>query len=606
MRFLKRLIKKLYQDTRFSEKFIASIICLVIIPLAVLSVVFYLKFQQIIENEVSVSYEQVVSQYASQIENKFTLYRNLMDTIAVNGVVQDIFFRQNEIKTKDTIEISRRFSREIENQIFAKNTREIYSIMLYALNGEFPSDGLHTGNISQVRNEPWYPEMIAQAKTRQSFFYTIKALDLNLVSLARPIPDLVGSQFTRELGYVKVDLLAKNFFSLEGQDTNAAGYGIFLADHTGKLVYSENGAEFPMADQSDLPAILSQDSGRMTLKNANNRMLVYRRIAGSNLTVFMLFQNNELEAKIRDTGLFILLLVALILTVLTGLTILFSRVFTRRTDLLIEKINRIENGDLDVMAPINGNDEIGIIDTHFTRMVLRLNELISENYIQRIEKREAELKALQFQINPHFLYNTLESISSMAAVYDCREIGIISEKLGTMFRYSINKERSEFVTLSQEIQHIQNYFYIQKVRFGNSFTAIVEVPDRLLRCKVLRFILQPIIENSIIHGFSDRAGQGCIEVSAAVEDDNLAISIYDDGKGMAEEQVIKLNAYINEADNKAIDGSRESIGIKNVNTRIKLVCGSQYGLLIKSRLNVGTQVKIVMPLYDRDGGKSDA
>jgi two-component system sensor histidine kinase YesM len=253
---------------------------------------------------------------------------------------------------------------------------------------------------------------------------------------------------------------------------------------------------------------------------------------------------------------------------------------------------------------INGNDEIGTIDAAFNHMIISLNEQIDKNYIQWIAMQEAELKALQFQINPHFLYNTLESISGMASIKGCPDISKVSEKLGMMFRYSINKSGTELVTLNEEIRHVMNYFYIQNVRFGDTITTVIEIPDDLKKCKILRFILQPIVENSIIHGFEGNKRQGCIEISAKSAEDNLIIDIYDDGIGMSEKQVDDLNAYINQIKTVLHEQKHRSIGVKNVNTRIKLMFGEQYGLQIRSKPSAGTQVRIILPLNSRMEGKN--
>ena len=179
--FLGIVIRTINQDLSISQKFIGSVVCLVIIPMIFLTLVFYFKFQQILEKEVSSSYEQVVAQYVGSIDNKLTLYRNLLDSITVNGMVQDIFSRQDQFRINSTLDIGRKFSKEIDNQLFVKNSNEIYAIMLYALNRQFPSDGIHTSNVEKVKNEAWYQEMIKRSDTTHYFSYIIKGLDPNVV-----------------------------------------------------------------------------------------------------------------------------------------------------------------------------------------------------------------------------------------------------------------------------------------------------------------------------------------------------------------------------------------------------------------------------------------
>jgi two-component system, sensor histidine kinase YesM len=145
---------------------------------------------------------------------------------------------------------------------------------------------------------------------------------------------------------------------------------------------------------------------------------------------------------------------------------------------------------------------------------------------------------------------------------------------------------------------MENYIAIQKIRFAERFEPFFDIPDDLLDCRIIRFILQPIVENALFHGFKGKRGKECLEISAYKEEDTLYIKIQDDGTGMPEEQVAYINTYINELKNNLLDGTKESIGIKNVNSRIKLTYGTKYGITVKSKLNVGTQVLISQPVYN--------
>ncbi len=605
MKTIKRMILSLYQDTPIVRKFMLSSFVLSLIPLILMSVLFYSRFRQIMRNEVASSYELVASQYVSNLENKINIYNSLIDSIVVNGTVQNVFSKQDEYSIRDTIDIWRLFYREIDNLIYAKNPQEIYSIMLYAKGDKFPRDGMHLSNYKQVAEEQWFIETFQQRKPFYYYQHKVDALNIDLLSFVKFIPNLNGSTYTQELGLIKIDLLAHEFFGVTQKNVAMESYDLFVLDSEGKMIYTNSTQLFP---EEELKETINQSNGQsehiILSSEYNNRIAVVDKVSSCNWSVCLMFQNNKLDQKFNDTYVFIFIILLIMLAFMILLTFLFTTAYSKRTNQLIRKIKNIEKGDLSVKDVIHGNDEIGTIDTAFNHMIISLNEQIDKNYIQWIAMQEAELKALQLQINPHFLYNTLESISGMAAIKGCTDISKVSEKLGMMFRYSINKSGTELVTLNEEIQHVMNYFYIQNVRFGDTITPIIEISEDLKKCKIPRFILQPIVENSIIHGFAGKKRQCCIEISASSSQNNLIIDIYDDGLGMSEKQVDDLNAYISQIKTFLHDDKHRSIGVKNVNTRIKLMFGEQYGLQIRSKISAGTLVRIILPLNSRMEGKN--
>lgn len=605
MKAIKRMILSLYQDTPIVRKFMLSSFVLSLIPLILMSVLFYSRFRQIMRNEVASSYELVASQYVSNLDNKINIYNSLIDSIVVNGTVQNVFSKQDEYSMKDTIDVWRLFYREIDNLIYAKNPQEIYSIMLYAKGDNFPRDGMHLSNYKQVAEEQWFIETLRQRKPFNYYQHKVDALNIDLLSFVRFIPNLNGKTYTQELGLIKIDLLAREFFGVTQKNAAMDAYDLFVLDSEGKMIYMNSTQAFP---GDELNETINQSNGQsehiILSSKYSSRIAVVDKTNNCNWTICFVFQNNKLDQKFNDTYIFIFMILFIMLAFMILLTFLFTTAYSGRTNQLIKKIKNIEKGDLSVKDVIHGKDEIGTIDAAFNHMILSLNEQIDKNYIQWIAVQEAELKALQLQINPHFLYNTLESISGMASIRGCPDISKVSEKLGMMFRYSINKSGTELVTLNEEIQHVMNYFYIQNLRFGDTISPIIDIPDDLKKCKIPRFILQPLVENSIIHGFEGNKRLGCIEISASSSQVNLIIDIYDDGIGMSEKQVDDLNSYISQIKTVLHEDGHRSIGVKNVNTRIKLMFGEQYGLQIRSKQSAGTQIRIILPLNCRMEGKN--
>ena len=206
------------------------------------------------------------------------------------------------------------------------------------------------------------------------------------------------------------------------------------------------------------------------------------------------------------------------------------------------------------------------------------------------EKRKLELKALQHQINPHFLYNTLDSIIWMAESKD-ENIVPMTEALSKLFRISLSRGK-ELIQLSDELDHVRNYLFIQSMRHLNKFDYEISAPQELLSCKTLKLILQPIVENSIYHGIKNMAGKGTIRITAYQEEEKLVIRLEDNGIGMDAEMLERLlNEPVNEKSSKG-----SGIGVHNVNERIKLYFGQEYGLRFESELDKGTTAFVYLPL----------
>ena len=237
----------------------------------------------------------------------------------------------------------------------------------------------------------------------------------------------------------------------------------------------------------------------------------------------------------------------------------------------------------------NRDDEIGSLINSYNAMKSRINDLININYKNQIEQKELELRQLQNQINPHFIYNTLESIHMMAELNDDLETSIMAEYFGSIIRYSMNRKINT-VTLDKELEIINNYIYLQKIRFDQLFTIQNLVPDELLNCEIIKMIIQPLIENSIYHGLSECSGDGKIIIQGQKIDNNLLLSISDNGIGMDEATRDNLNDYINDKNNNF-----KGIALRNINRRLKLNYGSNYGLEIFSIEGKGTSMVLTLP-----------
>ena len=242
-------------------------------------------------------------------------------------------------------------------------------------------------------------------------------------------------------------------------------------------------------------------------------------------------------------------------------------------------------------------DEIGTLYFEYADMVNRMNEMVKTRYKDKLILLDSQMKSLEAGINSHFLFNTLESINSMAELENNKNIGTMSLALGNMFRYSI-KTQSELVSLKDELGHVNDYISIQNIRFNGNFHFNETIPKELLNTKVLKLILQPLVENSLYHGLEYCTIGDTISLSALEQDGNLVITVSDNGKGMSCDELAKIQSRLSEEPQFTELGHRnnQSIGLKNIHSRIELYYGVEYGLSINSSLNNGTVITIKIPM----------
>ncbi|HHX73542.1 MAG TPA: sensor histidine kinase [Firmicutes bacterium] len=247
-------------------------------------------------------------------------------------------------------------------------------------------------------------------------------------------------------------------------------------------------------------------------------------------------------------------------------------------------------------------------------MLADLRNAVNKQYSAEILKRQAEFSALQSQINPHFLYNTLEAIRGQALVEGIDEIAEMTEALSTLFRYSISR-KGDLITLEEELSNVESYFVIQQYRFHNKFTFSIkydETEPEILDCIIPKLTLQPIVENAVYHGLEPKIGTGKITIRITATEKRLIIRVSDDGVGMDQETLDLLNYRISkglnwEQEQEQLPGQRHmGIALVNVNLRIRLLFGDLYGLSVSSTKGFGTEVEIVLPLVkemDDTGGQ---
>ncbi|MFC0333301.1 sensor histidine kinase [Paenibacillus sepulcri] len=314
----------------------------------------------------------------------------------------------------------------------------------------------------------------------------------------------------------------------------------------------------------------------------------------SNLTHWKMLVYIPLEEVTRQASVtrnFTLTITAAFIAFALFIAIAISFALTRPLRKIKLLMQEVQRGNLDVSFNLKYSDEVGMLGRHFNMMVSRVQTLIEEVEFTQARKKEAELIALQSQINPHFIYNTLEMIRMTAEVNDDDEVSEMTYILGKLLRYGVN-HANRSVTIREEIDHLQNYLALQNMRFADRYKLIIHIPEDIYALPCIKLIFQPIIENAIHHAFRDKPESGTIQIAAAHDGEDIVIHLSDDGVGMNEQALKILRDHISGV--QLIDSGR-GIGLRNINERIKLQFGERYGLKVDSREEIGTIVTLRLP-----------
>lgn len=289
-------------------------------------------------------------------------------------------------------------------------------------------------------------------------------------------------------------------------------------------------------------------------------------------------------------------------------SIMLSVILSRRISKPIRQLRRsmqaVEQGNFDIRADIRSANEIGELGKDFNIMISEIKNLLHRITVQQEQKRKSELKALQMQINPHFLYNTLDSVIWMAEGGKQQEVIAMSSALARLFRLSISKGR-EIIDIAAEVEHVRSYLTIQKIRYKDKLDYRIEVPKDIMGFRTVKIILQPLVENAIYHGIKHKAGTGIVVISGRRTEAGVELTVRDDGVGMDTERLQRLRAALSgreasERTEEAASPGHSGLGVRNVDERIKLYFGPDYGLEYESAEDGGTLVRVRLPAAEGD------
>ena len=415
-------------------------------------------------------------------------------------------------------------------------------------------------------------------------------------------------QFNKPLGYIVINVRADHFRDAV-RTTDGLNGILFVTDRDGTVLFDSSGGETGKPFNGEPYGITNLDdaksNGDYVINTQTSEKTGYRFINIVSQDVI------KQEAGLIRRSLYGILLACVVLALI--ISFISARLFSRRINQLVQKMRVMDVGEFSVTTDVKSNDEIGYLEQSFNNMITRLDKHIQTAYVYQLENKTAELKALQAQINPHFLFNTLESIRFNALEHQDADTAKMIHLLGNLFRWNI-QSGDLFVELRQEINYAETFIELQKLRYADAFDFTTDVPQKLMTLGVPKFILQPLVENAIKHGQKGVSSGGIIAISArlgkhgdgnsafneesGIREDMLEITVEDNGHGMDEETVRRITARLEQPETENDD--HYSIGLSNVHQRIRILFGEPYGLTIRSEPGVRTTIRILMPARSKE------
>ncbi|TBL80714.1 sensor histidine kinase [Paenibacillus thalictri] len=371
-------------------------------------------------------------------------------------------------------------------------------------------------------------------------------------------------------------------------------WATLIYNEQGELIYGHD-EELPDELKLDLAShFTSWNSVDIHQFNRSGFRVISQGLPLKGWTVVQLLDEAELYKDIRFLMKSFTLFSLISLLVFIGVTALVTNRITRPLKQLRWAMKRVGEGDWDAEVAITTKDEVSHIALHFNRMVRQIGDLFGQLREEERKKSEIYYESLLAQVNPHFLFNTLSSIKWTASISKAHHVADLISSLGKILEMSTSRVEDR-ISLRQEIDYVQHYMKLQYARFGERVSLSIHVPDELQQAMIPKFVLQPLVENAILHGFEQHEIRGEIRIEAEAGEDKLILFVKDNGKGISEERLKQLFAETpagNQPEHRQISG----IGLRNVQERIRMLYGPQYGMMFASVEGISTVVRIVLPL----------
>lgn len=574
-----------YKKSIFNKILIWFII-IAIIPIFILSTSYYWFFTRVFTDTLIQQTYANTESVTKGVNHLIEEYKEIVNTLSKEEIIdQAMTHHYIDEETKEAIAIKGYLS------LAAK----LNKASLYIIDSK-GNNIFSTHSLPQKHDVTKYKNWGAFRKANNSLSPVLDANHYNHISgdtIAMSVIKAVRDKSSEVKGYIIIDIYRNNIEDICNNVDIGLATDVIITDGNFHTIFNMRSPylEATTYEASYKENIRRQESGYLKEQiNDNQSLITFSGWQNNEIITIavtpmnIITENQNFIKKIASFAAWISLLICFVCA------FFIARNLSKPIRTLVKSMQKVKDGDLNISVEENREDELGILAKNFNTMLRRIKELM-ENIVEKQERvRLAEIKALQAQINPHFLYNTLDSIKWIAKMNHVEEISTIATHLAKLFRNTIDSG-NEIVTVEESIRTIESYLMIQKIRYSDKFDIHINIAGEIMPYKIPKLIFQPIVENATIHGLENKVGRGILSIEGIKQNDHMIFTIKDNGVGMDPDymEAIRQEEY------SGLQKS-DSIGMHNVDRRIKLYYGKQYGIKVESSLGVGTQIIVKIPI----------
>lgn len=593
MEKIKKFINKSF-NRRIQVFFIPVIVLLIFI----VSMVSYYVFYSAMKGQMTDNIGSIVEQANYTVDLYFKDAKTTMAYLGQQESIVHMMMNYDTMDTEDRYYEQQEIDNILSNTSFMKD--HISDCMIVGVNG-YQSNMPQKYNIkmnTDILKEKWMEPYINE---RQKFYYTPAHKNdyyysqdpddsINVISVILPV-----DYNQKRIGYIILDMDFNKMSELISLRKNMSGLQFLITDMQGEIIFTDMSDEIGRKVPGGITEAYKTGKNEIYVNYQGEKYFaVYQPSEVTEWELLGIMPSSTLNSPARQL---LRILFFIILPVFIIVTFILSRIMTRRIkEPLSDLVVQMEGVDIENPTPFIVEQSVGEIEelgSKITDMIGRINHLVKQSYLMEMSKKDAQIEALLSQINPHFLYNTLQLIKTDAVLNDSKNVSYIINCLSKFLRYTINNKQM-YVKLSDEIDNIYYFSEIYKLRFPGKFRMDIEVPDELRSSCVPKLILQPLIENSIKHGLQGKEEGGFIIVSARKEQEDLYIVIEDNGKGISDRMMEMIREKVYHKGKE-----EEHVGLSNVHERISLRDGNDYGLT-KIESTEGKYTRLTLRLKMRE------
>lgn len=579
--YIRHLVKPHSIQVTISISFTILSIC----SMSFLGVTLYRQFSNRAETMTIESTGQLLNQTAINLEDYLRNMRRISDTMYYSVI-------KNKDLASDTMD-------EEMNLLYEANKDNLISIACYTGDGQLVAAVPVANEKEQVNiiTQQWFTDAVGQMENLhfstphvQNLFGDPSYRYYWVVSLSRAVE--LTSNGTSTLGVLLVDM---NYNSIE-QILKKANVGnsseyVYLIDGKGEIIYHPRQKLIytDLYQENNIEAAGYEDGSTEEIFQGEKRLVTVKTVSYTGWKIVSVVPMSSFDMGMTGTKYFVIMLVTVSMLAVILLNQLVSASIAMPLKKLNNSVKEWETGNMNPSIYIGGSMEVEHLGCTLRSTVEQIRQLMQDIVVEQEEKRKSELDALQSQINPHFLYNTLDSIVWMIEGERYEDAVFMITQLASLFRISLSRGKT-VISVEDELKHARNYMNIQKVRYKNIFEVRFDIDPEILQCCTVKLVVQPLLENAIYYGVECMDGDGEIDVNGYRREDDIYIEVRDNGLGIPEDEVEQLLK-----ENNRVHKRGSGVGLLNVHNRIRLRFGEEYGLEIESEPDEGTTVRIHLP-----------